>query len=91
MYVGYFSILGQPNSAFRKACLRHLDSGGFYQRSGSEQMYSGSALMHAGLDLPYVSTTQDTEDLQSNSTRGQKTEVLDGGDFVSSLITLKKM
>lgn len=91
VYVGYFSVLGQPNSVFRKACLRHLDSDGLYQKSGSEQMYSGSALMHAGLDLPHVSTTQLAAASASQIKSESQVEVLDGGDFVSTLITLTKV
>ena len=91
VYIGYFSILSEPNTKFRKANLRGLDVNALYKRQNSEKQYSGSALMHAGLDLPLVSTTQDSAASPFKMSGYQKAEVLDGGDFVSTIITLVKV
>ena len=76
---------------FKRAYLRNLDSDGMYKMQGSERVYSGSQLMHAGLDLPYVSVTQDAPASPSRIGDEQGLQVLDSGDFVSSLLVLEKV
>lgn len=88
IYVGYFSILTKPNAAFRSALLRGLDQDALYKKG--TKIYSGSALMQAGLDLPLVSTTQNSDASPSRLSDKERVEVLDGGDFVSTIIVLEK-
>ena len=91
LYIGYFVVLGEPNMKFKRAYLRNLDSDAMYKLQDSERLYSGSQLMHAGLDLPYVSVTQDALASPSRVGDEQGLQVLDGGDFVSSLLVLEKV
>lgn len=90
VHVGYFSILASPNAGFKRAYLRHLEAQALYKILHDDALYSGSALMYGGLDLPYVSATQNAAASPSRLAGGQRRDVLDGGDFSSIIITLKK-
>jgi len=91
LYLGYFVVLSEPNMKFKRAYLRDCDPNAMYKLQGSERVYSGSQLMHAGLDLPYISVTQDAAASPSRVTDEQGLQVLNDGDFVSSLLVLEKV
>lgn len=79
VYLGYFHILSAANLPFRKARLVGLDSNARYQLQDSDLEFGGDALMHMGLDMPYVCAMQPDEG-----------DYLEMGDFSSRLFILKR-
>lgn len=58
IYLGYFHILSAPNLPYRRVRLRGLDASAKYRNKVSGDIYSGSALMNMGMDMPYVHALQ---------------------------------
>jgi len=80
IYLGYFHILSAANLPFRKAKLVDIDPHRQYRLQGSDASYGGDALMHMGIDLPYVCAMQYS-----------KGDYLDKGDFASRLFVFERV
>lgn len=79
IYLGYFHVLSAANLPFKRARLINLDSHAEYVLQSSGQQFGGDALMHMGLDLPYVCAMKPDE-----------SDCLPVGDFSSRLFILEK-
>ena len=79
VYLGYFHILSAANLPFRKIRLVHLRATSNYTIAENGLSFGGDALMHMGLDMPYVCAMQP-----------QEAEYLDKGDFASKLFVLQR-
>ena len=79
IYLGYFHILSAANLPFRKERLLGLDTEARYLLQGSDLEFGGDALMHMGLDMPYVCAMQPDQD-----------DYLEKGDFSSRLFIFKR-
>jgi len=79
VYLGYFHILSAANLPFRKARLVNLEATSQYKLVDSSASFGGDALMHMGLDMPYVCAMQPSD-----------ADYLEKGDFASRLFVLKK-
>ncbi|MFD2610941.1 alpha-galactosidase [Paenibacillus gansuensis] len=53
-FAAYFRVLAEPNDAIRRVRLKGLHPEKLYKLHGTEQVYSGSQLMYAGLVLPQL-------------------------------------
>jgi alpha-galactosidase len=80
IYLGYFHILSGVNLPYRRVRLRGLDTSANYKRRDTGDIFAGSALMHMGLDLPYVHVAQ----------VGKDVDYMSQGDFSSWLCILEK-
>ncbi len=84
IYLGYFHILAAPNLPYRRVKLVNLDGQSQYQEKLSGGVYGGDALMHLGVDLPYVDAMQHQSDTDY-------TNHLDKGDFTSRLTVFERV
>ncbi len=80
VYLGYFHILSAANLPSRHIRMVALEPTADYRLQGTDQVYSGDALMHMGLDMPYVSAMQTTDD-----------EFMEAGDFASRLFVFERV
>jgi len=80
VYLGYFHILSGANLPFRHIRMLALEPQAHYRLQGSDLVYSGDALMNMGLDMPYVSAIQTTDD-----------DFLEAGDFSSRLFVFERV
>lgn len=81
VYLGYFHVLSAPNLPLKRVRLRGLDPNARYRHAASQSEYAGSALMHMGLDMPYVHAMQLSED----------EAYMPKGDFSSWLCELERV
>ncbi|NHN35892.1 alpha-galactosidase [Pseudomaricurvus alcaniphilus] len=82
VYVGYYHVLSAPNLPFKKALLRDLDPNAEYRLTKNPaSTYTGAALMHSGLALPWVDVLQYNPEL----------EYMDKGDFSTCILVLEKV
>ena len=84
VYVGYYHILSAPNLPYRRARLIGLDASVGYHLVSSGEVFGGDALMHLGIDLPYVDAMQHQEGRDYNNH-------LDKGDFASNLMVFERV
>lgn len=80
VYLGYFHILSAANLPFRRARLVDIDASRQYRLQDSDLTFGGDALMHMGIDLPYVCAMQWSD-----------AEYLDKGDFASKLFVFERV
>ena len=80
VYLLYVHILASVNSPFPHIKMVDLDKRKNYQLLDNQEIYSGDALMHMGIDLPYSSAIQEPHG-----------DFLPKGDFVSRLLVFTQL